>query len=101
MAGDTLFGGTRTDLTDSLAQYLEAAFNSVRTEYGLDPLPEEGQDERMMMFLGIGRGVVDYLLDHAAAFFIDDHGDSEPWEHDIDSNGHVRLRDVDGDLHPS
>lgn len=101
MADDRLFGGTRHNLTDSLAQYLEDAFDAVRGEYGLDPLPAEGRDERMLLFLGIGRGVVDYLLDHAAALFIDDHGDSRPWEHDIDTSGHVRLRDVNGNLHPS
>lgn len=99
MASNELFGGTRTNLNDSLAEYLQDAFNDVRAEYGLDPLPAEGEDERMMMFLGIGQGVINYLLDHAEAFHIDDHDSTESWGHTGTKNGHVRLRDVNGVLH--
>lgn len=99
---DNLYAGQRSDgpSTVSLAQYLEDAFDNVRTtEYGLEPLTPEGRDERMMLFLGIARGLVDFLADHAAAFVIDDHGDSQDWEHDIDKTGHVRIR-ADNVLHP-
>ena len=54
----------------------------------------------MMLFLGIARGIVDYLADHAAALVIDDHGDTDPWEHDANTTGHVRIR-ADGSLHPT
>src|SRR4051812_37849493 len=103
MAADELYAGSLGDPpgTDSLAQYLEDAFNDVRVEdFALEPLTPEGRDERMMLFLGIARGVVSYLTDHAAAFVIDDHDDDEAWEHDQDKAGHVRIR-ADGDLYPS
>ena len=63
--GNELKGGAKGDLADSLALYLEQAFDEVRVQYGLDPLPAEGRDDRMMLFLGIGRGVVNYLRDFA------------------------------------
>jgi hypothetical protein len=103
MAANNLYGGRLGDApsTDSLANYLESAFDFIRiNDYGLDPLTEEGREERMMLFLGIARGIVDYLADHAAALVIDDHGDSDPWEHDINTTGHVRIR-ADGSLHPT
>jgi hypothetical protein len=101
---DNLYAGQRTDPsgTISLAQYLEDAFDEVRTsEYGLDPLSTDpaARDERMMLFLGIAQGLVNWLADHPAAFVIDDHGDSQAWEHDIHKTGHVRIR-IDGRLHP-
>jgi hypothetical protein len=103
MADDNLYAGAKGEpsTTDSLAQYLEASFEDVRVnDFGLEPFTDEGRDERMMMFLGIARGLVNYLADHAAAFVIDDHGDNEDWEHDIDKTGHVRIR-ADGVLHPT
>jgi hypothetical protein len=103
MASNNLYAGRLGDSpgTDSLAAYLEAAFDSIRVnDFGLEPLTPEGREERMMLFLGIAKGIVDYLADHAAAFVIDDHGDSQAWEHDITKTGHVRIR-ADGTLHPS
>jgi hypothetical protein len=102
MATNDLYGGNLSDPigADSLAQYFEDAFDDVRqSQFGLDPLPPEGREERMMLFLGIARGLVDYLADHAAAFIIDDHGDSAAWEHDISKDGHVRIR-ANGSVHP-
>lgn len=90
--GNELKGGTRTDLADSLALYLEQAFDDVRAEFGLDPLPVEGRDDRMMLFLGIGRGVVNYLSDFEAAFVVERHNASGDSSHDNDENGHVRIQ---------
>jgi hypothetical protein len=103
MAADNLYAGRLNDApgTDSLAQYLEDAFDFIRVnDFELEPLTAEGRDERMMLFLGIARGIVEYLADHSAAFIIDDHADNEPWEHDIDKTGHVRVR-ANGVVHPS
>lgn len=92
MASDELKGGRLDDLGDSLAEYLEEAFDFIRVnDYELEPLTPEGRDERMMLFLGIGRGVVRYLADHAAAFVIDDHDSTQPWGHTNTKTGHVRI----------
>lgn len=100
MPGNELRGGSLGDLEDTLALYLEEEFDAVRqAEYGLDPLPDEGREERMLLFLGIGRAVVRYLAEHAAAFVIDDHDSTTAWGHTGTKTGHVRIR-AEGDLHP-
>ena len=90
--GNELKGGAKGDLADSLALYLEQAFDEVRSQYGLDPLPPEGRDDRMMLFLGIGRGVVNYLRDFAPAFVIESHDSSDDSRHDSDEDGHVNIK---------
>jgi hypothetical protein len=93
--GNQLFGGTKNDTTDSLALYIENAFNNVRSEYGLDPMPNEGKDDRMMLFLGIAQGVVDYLRDFTEAFVVESHQTgfgTDPSRHDNDEDGHVSIR---------
>ena len=90
--GDQLKGGRRGDLAGSLALYLEQAFDDVRAEFGLDPLPAEGRDDRLMLFLGIGRGVVNYLADFEAAFVVERHDAPEPSSHDNDDDGHLRIQ---------
>ena len=90
MASDQLKGGRLNNLGDSLAQYLEEAFDFIRVnDYGLDHLTPEGQDERMMLFLGIGQGVVRYLAEHGAAFVVEAHGAS-PSHSDTDT-GHIQI----------
>lgn len=93
--GDELFAGTRFDTADSLAQYMEGAFNNVRGEYGLGPMPEEGRDDRMMLFLGISQGIVDYLRDFKEAFVVESHQvglGTDPSRHDNDEDGFVQIR---------
>jgi hypothetical protein len=93
--GDTLRGGTREDLSGSLALYIEQAFDSVRAEYGLGPLPTENRDDRMIMFLGIARGIVNYLDDFTEAFTIDHHRtgtDTHAFRHSDTRPGHVRIQ---------
>ena len=102
--GDTLEAGTGAHPEHSLASYLEDAFNDVRADYGLEPLPPEGRDDRMMLFLGIAKGIVKYLGEHSEAFVIEAHRDStntEDYRHDKDHDGYVRIR-VDNDFpdHP-
>jgi hypothetical protein len=100
MAVNELKGGRLSDPADSLAHYLEEAFDFIRQhDYGLDPLTPEGREERMMLFLGIGRGIVQYLADHAPAFVIDGHDGTETWGHTNIKTGHVRIR-AEGALHP-
>jgi hypothetical protein len=67
----------------------------VRDDYGLPELPEEGRDDRMMLFLGIARGILKYLGEHSEAFVIESHrtvDDTEDYRHDTDHDGHVRIR---------
>lgn len=88
MAESELYGGKASDPSDadSLANYLDVAFNDVRAEFGLDPLPEEGRDERMLIFLAIARGVVRYLADHEQAFVVSSD-DGPAHTH----SGHVQI----------
>lgn len=93
--GNELYGGKKGDLEDSLALYIENAFNSVRAEYGLDPMPAAGKDDRTMLFLGIARGIVEYLDDFTEAFVIESHttgGATEPSRHSTTDAGHVQIR---------
>ncbi len=51
----------------NLASYL-GRVHPVRADNGLDPLPEEGREDQMILFLGLARGIVGYLGDHGEAF---------------------------------
>jgi hypothetical protein len=93
--GNSLEAGTGAHPEHSLASYFEAELNDVRGENGLDPLPAEGREDRMMLFLGIARGIVRYLGDHGEAFAIESHDSSHDSGHDDDSDGYLRIR-VDG-----
>ncbi|HWD47496.1 MAG TPA: hypothetical protein VHM23_27940 [Actinomycetota bacterium] len=99
--GNSLEAGTGAHPEHSLASYFEDEFNEVRRDYGLDPLPEEGREDRMMLFLGIARGIVRYLGDHGQAFAIEAHDSSDDSSHDKDRDGYLRIR-VDGSFgeHP-
>lgn len=97
MASDQLKGGRLDDLGDSLAEYLEEAFDFIRVhDYDLEHLAPEGQEERMMLFLGLGRGIVRYLAEHAAAFVVDSHTSDGPdatgSRHGDGTRGHVGIR---------
>ncbi len=89
--GDELFAGRRFDTGGSLAQYIADAMDVVRGEYGLPPLPPEGADDRMVLYLAIARGIVDYLQDFEEAFVIEDHGSTSS-KHDDDDDGWVRIQ---------
>ena len=92
MASSTLYGGRLgddgLDTADSLASYLEQAFEAVRAEAGLDPLPEEGRRDRLVFMLGIARGVIAYLADHGSALRITaDHDASHTHDVAADHDG--------------
>jgi hypothetical protein len=93
--GNSLEAGTGAHPEHSLASYLETELNAVRSENGLDPLPEEGREDRMLLFLAIARGIVRYLGDHGEAFAVESHDSSHDSGHDDDSDGYLRIR-VDG-----
>ena len=92
MPNSELYGGRLADdgldTADSLAGYLESAFEQVRAEAGLDPLPEDGRRDRLTFMLGIARGVVAYLADNGDALPI-------PADHDA-SHTHSVTPDHDG-----
>jgi hypothetical protein len=63
-----LYGGSLNDLAKSLAAEIEDALREVRFEAGLDPPPDD--EDRRMLFIAIGRGVVAHLKSQQAAFKI-------------------------------
>lgn len=93
--GDSLEAGTGAHPEHSLASYLVDGVNEVRADNGMDPLPEEGREDQMILFLGLARGIVRYLGDHGEAFKIESHESSHDSGHDDDSDGYLRIR-VDG-----
>jgi hypothetical protein len=79
----------------SLAGYIEQEIEAVGVGAGIEPLPEEGREERTMLFAGIARGIVRYLGDHAEAFVVESHwttDDTDDYRHDSDHDGYVRIR---------
>ena len=63
-----LYGGSMDDFEGSLAAEIEDALHDVRLEEGLDaPIAD---DDRRMLFIAIGRGVVAHLEKNEAAFRI-------------------------------
>jgi hypothetical protein len=63
-----LYGGSMADFAGSLAREIEDAFRDVRLENGLDAPPAD--DDARMLYIAIGRGVVEHLRKHAAAFTV-------------------------------
>jgi hypothetical protein len=63
-----LYGGSLTDFADSLASEIEDALRDVRLEAGLEVPPDD--DDRRILFIAIGRGVVAHLQKHEQAFRI-------------------------------
>jgi hypothetical protein len=63
-----LYGGSMDDFEGSLAAEIEDALHDVRLEEGLDP--PIADDDRRMLFIAIGRGVVAHLQKNEQAFRI-------------------------------
>ncbi len=63
-----LYGGSFHDMAGSLAREIEDALRDVRLEAGLAPPPDD--DDRRMLFVAIGRGVVEHLKRNEDAFAI-------------------------------
>jgi len=63
-----LYGGSMDDFDSSLAAEIEDALHDVRLEEGLDP--PIADDDRRMLFIAIGRGVVEHLRKNANAFTV-------------------------------
>lgn len=63
-----LYGGSLGDMDGSLAREIEDALRDVRLEAGLAPPPED--DDARMLFIAIGRGVIEHLKANEDAFAI-------------------------------
>ena len=63
-----LYGGSLTDFAGSLAEEIEDALRDVRLEAGLDVPPDD--DDRRILFIAIGRGIVTHLQQNQEAFRI-------------------------------
>jgi hypothetical protein len=63
-----LYGGSLGDMAGSLAREIEEALRDVRLEAGLEPPPQD--EDARMLFIAIGRGVVEHLKANESAFAI-------------------------------
>jgi len=63
-----LYGGSLGDMAGSLAREIEDALRDVRLGAGLAPPPED--EDARMLFIAIGRGVVEHLKANEDAFAI-------------------------------
>ena len=63
-----LYGGSLGNMSGSLAREIEDALRDVRLEAGLAPPPED--DDARMLFIAIGRGVIEHLKANQDAFAI-------------------------------
>jgi hypothetical protein len=63
-----LYGGSMDDFEASLAAEIEDALHDVRLEEGLEP--PIADDDRRMLFIAIGRGVIAHLQKNQQAFRI-------------------------------
>ena len=63
-----LKAGTSDDYSESMAEAMENAFRIEWNKKGY-PLPEIGQDERMLLFSAIAQGVVKHLVAKAGEAF--------------------------------
>jgi len=63
-----LYGGSMDAFEGSLAAEIEDALRDVRLEEGLDPPIDD--DDRRMLFIAIGRGVIAHLQRNERAFRI-------------------------------
>ena len=63
-----LYGGSFHDMAGSLADEIEDALRATRLEAGLPAPPDD--DDRRILFIAIGRGVVEHLKQNQAAFAI-------------------------------
>ncbi len=79
--------GSLSDYQGSMAEAMEQEFNRTwRQKYGSD-LPEQGREDRRVLFVSIARGVVLYLKEHQDdgfdVLFRDSMGTQQPGELDI------------------
>ena len=85
--GSAGFVGIPTEFANSMAQQMEDALNDLLQQEGRDPLTTDNTTatrDRRMMFVAIARGVVNHLVDNAAAFRVE-HDDGTPIDnHNID-----------------
>lgn len=65
----TLHGGSSADpaFAASLGEAIEAALAAEMVVSGRGPLPAMGREDRRLLFVAIGSGVLQYLARHAAA----------------------------------
>jgi hypothetical protein len=62
--------GTLDDFDDSMAAAIELVFESLWEQRHDIPLPEEGRDDRRMLYVSIAQGVLNHLRDHASDGFV-------------------------------
>ena len=62
---DPLLAGNRNSIDDgSMTAYIEASMNQQWLEAHGENLPEQGAEDRRILFAAVARGVLRYLYDH-------------------------------------
>jgi len=57
--------GTMTNFSGSMAQAIESEYEAIWNSLKEEPLPNEGREDRRMLFVAIARGVVKHLEQNA------------------------------------
>jgi len=57
--------GTMTNFSKSMAQAIEMEYEAIWNSLKEEPLPNEGREDRRMLFIAIARGVVRHLQQNA------------------------------------
>ena len=53
--------GTMTNFSGSMAQAIETEYEAIWNSLKEEPLPNEGREDRRMLFVAIARGVMKHL----------------------------------------
>ena len=78
--------GTLSDYSESMAEIMEQEFNKAWRQKNGKDLPEEGREDRRILFVAVARGVTLYLSQHQRDGF------------DVrvtDASGNMRVGDLD------
>lgn len=59
-----LKAGRYEDIAGSMAELIEAAMQDEWSRYHAESLPEQGREDRLIMFKAVARGVLGYLQAH-------------------------------------
>lgn len=72
-------------LADSMAKAMEDELKTLHAQVKNRPMPDEGQEDRRLLFVAIARGILQYFDDHQEAVETDTDG-LDPHSHDVTFN---------------
>jgi hypothetical protein len=80
----SLKAGKYEDIANSMAELIEAAMQDEWSRYHAESLPEQGREDRLIMFKAVARGVLGYLEAHQADILTTDISSSGSHHHTLE-----------------